>query len=92
MRVLIVGGGVSGLYLSLLLSRQANTFDVLLLNRERSVGGRLLSYKSIKGEILEMGAMRIPSHHRHTLALCSDLGLKLSLFNGTTLFEDLSNY
>jgi len=91
MRVLIVGGGVSGLYLSLLLSRQANTFDVLLLNRERSVGGRLLSYKSIKGEILEMGAMRIPSHHRHTLALCSDLGLELSLFNGTTLFEDLSN-
>ena len=87
MRVLVLGGGVSGLYLSLLLSQQGNTFDVSLLNREHSVGGRLLSRKSNEGEILEMGAMRIPSHHRHTLDLCSELGLHLSLFNGTTLYN-----
>ena len=76
---------MSGLYLSDLLSRQRKTFEISVLNRESSVGGRLLSCRSINGQILEMGAMRIPCHHQLTLGLCSELGLHLKEFNGSCL-------
>ena len=73
--ILIVGGGISGTLIAEQLITKFPCKSLALLNRERQLGGRILTYESKYGYQLELGAMRIPEANRLTLALCHRLGL-----------------
>ena len=68
-KLLIVGGGLSGLYLASLLE---DIYEVTLLEARDRLGGRIFS---INGH--DMGASWIWSHHKNMLALINDLNLEL---------------
>jgi monoamine oxidase len=80
--ILIVGGGISGTLMAERLITKYPGKSIALLNRERQLGGRILTYEGQYGHQLELGAMRIPEANRLTLALCHRLGLELEPFIG----------
>jgi len=68
-KLLIVGGGLSGLYLALLLE---DIYEVTILEARDRLGGRIFS---IDGH--DMGPSWIWSHHKNMLTLVNDLNLEL---------------
>ena len=80
--ILIVGGGISGTLISELLINKYPEKSISLLNRERQLGGRILTYEGEYGHQLELGAMRIPETNTLTISLCHRLGLELDPFVG----------
>lgn len=67
--LIIVGAGISGLYLASLLEEK---FDIRILEARERIGGRIWS---INGH--DMGPSWIWSHHKNALSLVSSLGLRL---------------
>jgi len=89
-KVIIIGGGLSGLYLAY--SLQKNNFSPLLLEASPRLGGRI---KTIKGTLetpLELGATWFSDMHPYLLSLIEELGLtKYPQFsNGISLFQTKS--
>ena len=82
--ILVVGGGVAGTLISEQLVKSLPSKSISLLNRERVVGGRVLTYQGEFGHQLELGAMRIPETNNRTISLCTRLGLSLDKFEGGT--------
>ena len=80
--IFIVGGGISGTLMAERLITKYPGKSIALLNRERQLGGRILTYEGKHGHQLELGAMRIPEANRLTMALCHRLGLDLAPFIG----------
>ena len=78
----IVGGGISGTLMAERLMTKYPGKSIALLNRERQLGGRILTYQGKYGHQLELGAMRIPEANHLTLSLCHRLGLELDPFIG----------
>ena len=78
----IVGGGISGTLMAERLMAKYPGKSIALLNRERQLGGRILTYQGKYGHQLELGAMRIPEANHLTLSLCHRLGLELDPFIG----------
>lgn len=60
---IVIGGGVSGLYCAMELSK---TFKVLLLEKSDRLGGRIHTHQNPQYEI---GAGRLHSSHKHLLSL-----------------------
>ena len=67
--LIIIGGGLSGLYLTTLLQ---NKFNVTLLEARQRLGGRVLT---LEGH--DMGPSWVWQHQSHILALIQELGLEL---------------
>ena len=80
-KLVVVGAGVSGLYTAWKCADFIKASEIAIVNRETSIGGRLLSYKNKFGHTLELGAMRIPSSHENTINLCRSLRIPLIQFN-----------
>jgi len=77
--LVIIGGGIAGLYTLYKLSKQYSQLKILLLESGERYGGRIYSYKeTIDGEeyIMDLGAGRLGHHHKLINALIDELGLK----------------
>ena len=83
-RVVIVGGGLAGLAAAHELLKRKVSAEIVILEAQGRVGGRVLTVRShmnqgtvpfADGQYLEAGAHRIPETHDRTLAYASELGL-----------------
>jgi oxygen-dependent protoporphyrinogen oxidase len=73
-RVVVVGGGISGLSVAYRLQEMAPQVDVLLLEKNNRPGGTLWTLRR-DGFQVETGANGFLDNKPSTLALCRDLGL-----------------
>ena len=72
---IIVGGGISGLFLALKLSDIPN-FKVLLIEKNSGLGGRIHTYETKKYNMKwEAGAARFNKKHTKLISLIKELGL-----------------
>ena len=71
--ILIIGGGISGLYLAYNLIKKTN-HKVLLFERSSELGGRIRTDK-LGETVIEMGAARFSNKHKLLLSLLKDLKL-----------------
>jgi monoamine oxidase len=77
--LVIVGGGISGIYTLYKLSKTFSHLKILLLESGERYGGRIYSYKeTVDGEeyIMDLGAGRLGHHHKLINNLINELGLK----------------
>lgn len=77
--LVILGGGISGLYTLYKLSKTFSHLKILLLESGERYGGRIYSYKeTIDSEdyVMDLGAGRLGHHHKLINELINELGLK----------------
>jgi cytochrome b involved in lipid metabolism len=77
--LVIIGGGISGLYTLYKLGKKYPRLKILLLESNERYGGRIYSYKeSIDGQeyIMDLGAGRLGHHHTLINNLINELNLK----------------
>lgn len=81
-RVVVLGAGLSGLAAAYELKKAAPSLDVVVLEGQSRVGGRVLTARKdstgapfADGLHVELGAHRIPSNHDRTLGYIAELGL-----------------
>src|SRR4051812_12587404 len=79
-RVIVIGGGLSGLVAAFELRRQGH--EPLILEAQQRVGGRIYTLRApfAPGLYAEAGGMRIPRAHDLTLKYCDLIGLELRPF------------
>nr|AHE14525.1 EspO-like indole-3-pyruvic acid imine synthase [uncultured bacterium] len=74
--VVILGAGMAGLVAAYELQQRGYAVEVL--EGSRRLGGRVHTYRfgaSADAPFAELGAMRVPTSHRHTMRLITQLGL-----------------
>lgn len=74
-KIVIIGGGLSGLLIGHLLQKIGFTFQILEA-RDR-LGGRIYTLRSDDEPPIEMGATWLGKKHRHLLDLLNDLGIDI---------------
>jgi monoamine oxidase len=86
--IIIIGGGIAGMYSLYQLHKRSPTLKVLLIEKESYLGGRVLTYKD-KFMTVEEGAGRISGSQPHIMALIKELGLnsKLLKIESTAVFS-----
>jgi hypothetical protein len=95
--LVIIGGGISGIYTLYKLSKTFSHLKILLLESGERYGGRIYSYKeTIDGEeyIMDLGAGRLGHNHKLINNLINDLGLKpkiIDIPNTKTYIEVTEN-
>lgn len=78
MQVVIVGGGIAGLWLALRVLGDSDENSVIVLEANKKIGGRIRTYYDPSGNpVLEEGAWRIPNSHSRVMSLCRELGLEM---------------
>ena len=89
-RIVIIGGGLSGLTLAYLLSKKNLNF--IILEASSRLGGRIQTITGENGTPLELGATWFSSIHSDLLSLLKELGLeKYPQFSrGKSLFQTKS--
>jgi monoamine oxidase len=86
-QVLVLGAGLAGL--SAAYELQKKGYEVTLLEGRERVGGRVWTVREgfADGQVAEIGAVRIPDVHEHTLGYVEELGLELTEFpDGEALY------
>lgn len=85
-KILIIGGGISGIYLGNRLKKEG--FSIKILEANDRIGGRIYT-KKIHNTEVELGATWLWRYNPELIKLCNEL--KISLFeqnmNGDALFE-----
>lgn len=76
--VVILGAGMAGLVAAYELSRLGHTVEII--EAQNRVGGRAFTHRFNDKDYHELGAMRIPSTHGHTLYYIEKCGLKTRRF------------
>jgi monoamine oxidase len=95
--LVIIGGGISGIYTLYKLSSKYPQLKILLLESGERYGGRIYSYKeTIDGKeyIMDLGAGRLGHHHKLINNLINELGLKpkiIDIPNTKTYIEVTEN-
>ena len=89
-KIIIIGGGLSGLTLAYLLSKR--NIHTTILEASSRLGGRIQTIKGINGTPLELGATWFSDVHKNLLSLVEELGLKKfpQFSNGVSLFQTKS--
>jgi len=73
--VVVIGGGIAGLYTTYQLLRKSPTMRVLLLEKRRDLGGRVFTSHDFPGTPVEGGAGRFSDQHTRLWALLRELRL-----------------
>jgi monoamine oxidase len=95
--LVIIGGGIAGLYTLYKLSKSFVHLKILLLESGQRYGGRIYSYKETidKQEyIMDLGAGRLGYHHKLITSLINEVGLKPKIIpipNTKTYIEVTAN-
>lgn len=89
-KVVIIGGGLSGLTVAYLL--QKRNINATILEASSRLGGRIQTVKGKLGTPLELGATWFADKHSNLLSLIKELGLKIfpQYSRGITLFQTKS--
>ena len=77
--IIIIGGGISGIYTMYNLKKKYPTLKVLLLEKDDRFGGRIYTYfEKINNQTykMDLGAGRLGFHHKRIMNLLEDLKLK----------------
>ncbi|MBO3458224.1 FAD-dependent oxidoreductase [Aetokthonos hydrillicola CCALA 1050] len=88
-RITILGAGIAGLVAAYELERMGHEVDIM--EGSPRVGGRIWTHRFSDDEqapYAELGAMRIPKEHQHTLHYVEELGLADKLCKFVTVFEE----
>jgi cytochrome b involved in lipid metabolism/monoamine oxidase len=95
--LVIIGGGIAGLYTLYKLSKKYVHLKILLLESGQRYGGRIYSYKETidnQEYVMDLGAGRLGYHHKLINSLINELGLKPRLIpipNTKTYIEVSAN-
>jgi len=73
--IIVVGGGIAGLYSVLLLQKYNPSLKIGLFEKEKRLGGRICSHKFDNDVVVAKGAGRFHSGHHRLLALLNELGI-----------------
>ncbi|WP_281925566.1 flavin monoamine oxidase family protein [Flavobacterium collinsii] len=89
-KIIIVGGGLSGLTLAYLLSKK--NIEITILEASDRLGGRIQTIKGISGTPLELGATWFSEIHSNLISLLDELNLKKypQYSRGKSLFQTKS--
>ncbi|MBD2775826.1 flavin monoamine oxidase family protein [Iningainema tapete] len=88
-RITILGAGIAGLVAAYELSKLGHEVDIM--EGSPRIGGRVLTHRfgnEPDAPYAELGAMRIPKSHQHTLHYVSEMGLDDKLCKFVTVFEE----
>jgi protoporphyrinogen oxidase len=91
--LVIIGGGISGLYTLYKLSKQFTNLKILLLESGERYGGRIYSYKeTIDGEeyVMDLGAGRL-GHHQKLINKIEQQIINNTTINNTTTNNNTAN-
>jgi len=95
--IVIIGGGIAGLYTLYKLSKSFAHLKILLLESGERYGGRIYSYKETidnQEYVMDLGAGRLGYHHKLITSLINELGLKPKIIpipNTKTYIEVTAN-
>jgi monoamine oxidase len=83
-RVIVLGGGLAGLTAAYELMKKGH--HVTVIEAQDRPGGRVRTLHDgfMNGQYAELGAVRIPDVHEHTLGYVEELGLELDEYTGST--------
>nr|AHE14640.1 indole-3-pyruvic acid imine synthase EspO [uncultured bacterium] len=87
--VTVIGAGIAGLVAAYELEQLG--YQVEVLEGSRRIGGRIYTHRfgfEAEAPVAELGAMRIPTKHRHTMEYISRLGLAGELRPFKSLLAD----
>ena len=73
--VVVIGGGIAGLYTAYQILRKSPSMRVLLLEKRRDLGGRIYTSHDFPDTPVEGGAGRFSDQHQRLWALLRELGL-----------------
>ncbi|MEC4815198.1 MAG: NAD(P)/FAD-dependent oxidoreductase [Scytonema sp. PMC 1069.18] len=88
-RITILGAGIAGLVAAYELERMGH--DVEIMEGSSRIGGRVWTHRfghEPDAPYAELGAMRIPSEHKHVLHYVNEMGLSDKLCKFVTVFEE----
>jgi hypothetical protein len=85
--IIILGGGIAGLFTTYELSKKYPTVKILLLEKSDRLGGRVFTYHD-KLMTVDAGAGRFSKDHIHVVKLIKELGLsnKIAASSGSAVF------
>jgi protoporphyrinogen oxidase len=86
---IIIGGGIAGLYTAYKLIKKNPNHKILILERNRKIGGRIDTYKD-KYYTVEAGAARFHERHTLLLKLIEEMGLTSKMVPISSEFEYIS--
>ncbi|MEO1377787.1 MAG: NAD(P)/FAD-dependent oxidoreductase [Cyanobacteria bacterium J06635_10] len=87
--ITILGAGVAGLIAAYELEKMGHTVDII--EASNRIGGRIWTHRfgeENDAPYAELGAMRIPHSHQHTLHYVNEMGLSDRLCKFVTVFEE----
>lgn len=89
-KIIVIGGGLSGLYLTYLLQQKGINYTVL--EASSRLGGRIETIEGKLGTPMEIGATWFSDIHEHLLSLLNELGLEKypQFTKGKSLFQTKS--
>jgi monoamine oxidase len=92
-KITIIGAGTAGLVAAYELEQLGHHIEIL--EGSQRIGGRVHTHRfrsGPAGPLVELGAMRIPTKHRHTMHYIAQLGLTDKVRDFKTLFSEDGNY
>jgi len=86
--IIILGGGIAGIYTAYKINKQSPNTKVLLLEKENYLGGRVFTFHN-KHMTVEAGAGRFSNSHKCVLQLIKDLKLsnKINKIDSQAVFS-----
>ena len=77
MRVVVIGGGIAGLAAARRLTQLLPEAEIVLIEREQRLGGKILTERTTDGFVIEGGADSFLSRKERGVGLCEELGIEL---------------